>query len=104
MHPLSANIDALHRRFVRHERAVAACRTMAAVVAVACALGLADYFVRFTDRGLRVMISAALAAATGWALYRWWWVPRRRRPGALAGARRGGAQFPQLRHRLGRAA
>jgi hypothetical protein len=100
MHPLSASIDALHRRLVRQDRVVAVCRTLATVVAVAVALGLLDYVVRFTDRGLRVMITAMLGAASTWALYRWWWLPRRKRPGPLGVARQVESHFPQLRDRL----
>jgi hypothetical protein len=100
MHSLAINIERLHRRLVRQERLVAACRTFAVVVAVACVLGIVDYLVRFHDRGLRVMVSAALAAAAVWAAYRWWWLPRQQRPGPLGVARRVEAKFPQLGDRL----
>jgi hypothetical protein len=101
MHPLVAKIVDLQRRLVWRERAVATCATMAAVVATAGGLGLTDYLLRVSDRGLRVMMTATLAAAAGYAVYRYWYWPReRRRLGPLAVARRVEAEFPQLRDRL----
>ena len=55
-------------------RLVAACWIAATVLAAALALGLADYLVRYTDRGLRIMATAALVAAAAWATYRWWYL------------------------------
>src|SRR5262245_28887758 len=100
MHPLAAKVAALHRRLVWRERAVAACAVSATVLATACGFGLADYWLRFSDRGLRVLITAALAAVALWAVCRWWLVGRSRTGGSLGVARRVEAQFPQLHDRL----
>jgi uncharacterized protein YdcH (DUF465 family) len=65
-------------------------------LAATLALGLIDYVIRYTDRGLRIMATAALAAAAAWASYRWWYVPSRARLAPLSVARRIEAQFPFL--------
>ncbi|MEX2185890.1 MAG: hypothetical protein WD875_03810, partial [Pirellulales bacterium] len=90
----------MHRRLVWRERAVAACSTLAMVLAAACVLGFVDYSFRLRDRGLRVMLSAALAAVAAWAVYRWWIVPRRRRSVPLAVAQQVEVRFPELQDRL----
>ncbi len=100
MHPLVQQIDSLRRRLVWRERAAAACRVAAALLAAALVLGLVDYLVRFSDPGLRIMATAALVAAVGWAAYRWWYVPSRRRLRPLHVARRVEARFPQLHDSL----
>ena len=101
MHPLAAKLVDLQRRLVWRERATAACAIVAATLAAAVVLGLVDYFIRVSDRGLRLMMTAALAAAALYAVYRWWYGSReRRRVGPLAVARRVEAQFPQLDDRL----
>jgi hypothetical protein len=101
MHPLTAKIVLLQRRLVWRERATAACAIVAAIIAATCGLGLIDYLFRVSDRGLRVMMTAALAAAATYAVYRWWYFPRlRRRMGPLAVARRVETEFPQLDDRL----
>jgi hypothetical protein len=100
MHALTTQITDLQRRLAWRERAVAVCRTLAVAVAAAVVLGWADYVIRFTDRGLRLMLTAALAAMVAWAVYRWWIVPRRHRLVPLTVARRVEAAFPQLCDRL----
>jgi hypothetical protein len=101
MHPLAARIIELRQRLVWRERAAAACAMVAAVVAAALGLGLTDYLFRVSDRGLRVVMTASLAAVAAYAVYRWWYVPReRRRLGPLAVAHRVETEFPQLRDRL----
>src|SRR3972149_6142018 len=100
MHPLTQKIPSRQRRLALRERAVAACWIAATVIAAALLLGLLDYWVRFRDPGLRIMATAALVAAAPWAVYRWGFLPSRRRRVPLAVARRVEAHFPQLRDSL----
>jgi hypothetical protein len=100
MHPLSQKIATLQRQLVWRRRAMAACWTIATGIAAAFALGLIDYFVRFNDRGLRIMATAAFVAAVAWAAYRWWYLAQRQRLAPLAVARRVEARFPQLHDSL----
>ena len=44
---------------------------VAAVVVAAILLGLADYFIRFEDRGLRLGATLTVLAVFGWTTYRW---------------------------------
>ncbi|MEX2316094.1 MAG: hypothetical protein WD669_03010 [Pirellulales bacterium] len=100
MHRLTTRITSLERRLVFHQRAAAVSWTIATVVAAALVLGLVDYWLRFTDRGLRWIATALLAATVGWAIYRWWYVPSRRQLAPLGVARQIEAKFPQLRDAL----
>src|SRR5687768_12055176 len=100
MHPLAEKISSLERRFLWRRRLIGACSVAAVILAAAMVLGLADYSFRFTDRGLRLMATAALVFMTVWAAYRWWIVPRRRRLGPLTVARRIEARFSELRDSL----
>jgi hypothetical protein len=99
-HPLAKKIAELEHRLVMRRRVAAACSTLATVLAAALVLGWTDYLVRYNDRGLRVMASAALATVASWAVYRWWYVPSRRRLGLLEVARQVEARFPELRDSL----
>lgn len=99
MHPITQKIAALQRRLAFHKYATALCWTAATLLVVAIALGIVDYLVRYRDPGLRILASAALAAAAVWALYRWW------RPGTaklspLNVARHVESHFPQLNDSL----
>ncbi|MEX0641363.1 MAG: hypothetical protein WD468_01610, partial [Pirellulales bacterium] len=96
MHPLTETIAALQQRLVLRRRLVAACWIGATILAVAIVLGLVDYLIRYSDRGLRIMATTALLAAAVWAFYRWWYVPNRRRLAPLTVAQRIEARFPQL--------
>jgi hypothetical protein len=96
MHPLAQIIDSLQRRLVWRRRAVAACWVAATAIGAALVLGLADYLTRSNDRGLRIMATAAFAAAIAWAAYRWWYLPQRKKLRPLVVARRLESQFPQL--------
>ncbi len=80
--------------------AVAACWISATAIAAALVLGLADYLVRLSDPGLRIMSTAALVVAVVWAAHRWWYLPQRQRLVPLVVARRVEARFPQLRDSL----
>ena len=45
------------------------------MLGAAILLGLADYVLRFQDRGLRMMVSLVLLGALGWACYRFFYQP-----------------------------
>ncbi len=96
MHPLSQKIETLRQRLVWRRRAVAVCRIAATAIGAALILGLADYLVRSSDQGLRIMATAFLMAAVAWAAYRWWYLPQRQRLAPLVVARSVEAKFPQL--------
>lgn len=96
MHPLAEKIASLQHRLIMRRRLIAACWISATVLATALALGLSDYLIRYSDRGLRIMATAALVATVVWACYRWWFVPNRRRLVPLTVAQRVEARFPQL--------
>lgn len=96
MHPLTQKIASLQHRLTLRRRLVAACSVAATVLAVALVLGLADYLLRYSDRGLRIIATTALTAAAAWAGYRWWYLPNRHRLVPLTVAQRVEARFPQL--------
>ena len=100
MHPLWQKITTLQRRLIWRRRATAVCAIAATTIAVALALGAADYLVRFSDRGLRIMATFALFAAFAWAVYRWAYLPSRRPLARLTIARRIEQRFPQLKDSL----
>src|SRR5439155_1974736 len=93
-------IASLQSRLVWRRRAVAVCWIGATAVAAALVLGLIDYLVRFNDPGLRIMATAALAAAVAWAAYRFWYLPKQQCLAPLVVARRVEARFPQLHDSL----
>jgi hypothetical protein len=100
MHGLDRRIADLQRSLILRERAAAAFRIIAAVIGAALVLGFLDYMLRFDDPGLRIMATAALAAAATWAVYQWWHLPQRRQWSPLLVAGRIEARFPQLRDSL----
>jgi hypothetical protein len=69
-------------------------------MAAAIVLGTVDYFVRFTDPGLRLMATFALVAGAMWAIYRWWYRPRRNKLVPLSVALQVESHFPHLRDLL----
>lgn len=69
-HILEQKITAVRRRVRRLLLVDAAARLVALLLATALVLGLADYLVRFEDRGVRLISSLALVAACGWAFHR----------------------------------
>ena len=99
-HPLTRKIVALRRRVRRlaavHALSVAVVAWLVAVLV----LGAADYWLRFEDRGLRLVASLAAMAVAGWSL---WYAAR-----SVAAARLGDGElarhvercFPALRDRL----
>jgi hypothetical protein len=69
-HVLQQKMTALRRRVRRLLVIDAAARLAAVALAVALALGTADYLLRFEDRGIRWLSSLALASILGWMFYR----------------------------------
>ncbi len=69
-HPLEQKIAAVRRQARRLLLWHAVAWIALALVVAVLAMGLADYLVRFQDRGIRLMCSLAVAAAVAWACYR----------------------------------
>lgn len=100
MHPLTQKIEVLRRQLIWRRRLTAAFWVLAAVIGAALVLGLADYWIRFQDSGLRIMSTSAFAFCVAWATYRFWYVPSRGRFQTLDVARRVESHFPQLQDAL----
>jgi hypothetical protein len=75
-------------------------RLLVILVGTVIALGLADYLIRYQDRGLRVMSSAALMLAAGWAFVRLLWPVLRLELGDVELSLQLEARLPILRDRL----
>ena len=100
MHPLQQQIGLLRRRLRRLLLLYGLGWFVAAGLAAVLALGLADYLLRFQDRGLRVIGSLAVAAAWGWASFAYVYRPLRVRLRDLDLAVRLQRACPQLGDRL----
>lgn len=87
-HMLEQKIGQVRRRARRLLVLHAVSWTLVTVLAVVLLVALADYLIRFEDRGLRLMASLAVLAAAGWAAYRFLW-------SGLGGARFGDVQIAQ---------
>jgi Domain of unknown function (DUF4175) len=99
-HPLQHSIAALARRARRLTLSYALCWFLSALVAAVGLLALADYLVRFDDRGIRAMCSLAALAAAVLAARRYLWGAAMRRYGDIDVALRIERRFPALRDRL----
>lgn len=100
MHPLEQRVDQVRRWWNRRALVEAVAWAMAVVVLACLVAGVVDYALRSTDRGLRILLSVALAGAIGygvWRLARWW---RRQRFTHLTAAQALQRVFPQLGDRL----
>jgi hypothetical protein len=71
MHPLQRKVAAARRRIRRLLVLYGLGRVVAVVIAAIAVLALADYLLRFDDRGVRWICSLALLAASIWALLRY---------------------------------
>lgn len=99
-HPLQNKVAAVRRRARRMVLLHGLGRVVAAVVAVALALGLADYLIRFQDPGIRLIASAALLATFGWTTYRHLLLPLARNLRDVDVARWIERRHPRLNDRL----
>lgn len=99
-HPLEHQIGAVRRRAGRLVWAFGASRLATTFAAILLSAGLADYLVRYQDRGVRVILSLAALAAAGWAVYRFSQVLRGARFRDLDVALKIERRFPQLQDRL----
>ena len=70
-HPLTQKIVALRRRVRRLAAVYALSVAVVAWLGAVFAIGAADYWLRFEDRGLRLFASLAVLSVAGWSLWRW---------------------------------
>ena len=99
-HPLEAKIGAVRRQAARLVWTFGLSRFATTLVAVVLAAGLADYLIRYQDRGVRVICSLAALAAAAWALVRLGQTVRGARFRDLDVALKIERRFPQLVDRL----
>lgn len=99
-HPLEHQIGAVRRRAGRLVWTFGLSRLATTFVAVLLLAGMADYLVRYQDRGVRVILSLAACGAAGWAVYRFSQVLRGARFRDLDVALKIERRFPQLQDRL----
>lgn len=99
-HPLAERVRAVERRVRRLEWWHAACGCFLWATAIVMAAVALDYVLRIHDAGVRWIWSLAVAAALGWALWRWIVPIRRRPPAPVEVAQRIERRFPQIRGRL----
>jgi hypothetical protein len=100
MHPLRDQIARLRRQTRRLLLAYGLGSLFALVLAAVLALGLADYLLRFEDRGVRIIATLALVAVTLLAVYRFVVPILSLRLSDVAIARRVERRFPELQDRL----
>jgi len=99
-HPLEEKLAALRSRIRRLVTVRGFSAAAAAAIAVVAVLGLLDYFIRFEDRGLRVLSWLAAVVTVGWVVYRCLYVPLVVRLRDVELARRVQREFPDLDDRL----
>ncbi len=95
-HPLQRKIGRLRARVRRLVVVYALSWIIGAVLVTAVLLGLADYLVRFQDRGIRVICTLALLGVLGWTCYRFLFVGLTARLSDVELARRLQRRFPKL--------
>ncbi len=99
-HPLELKIGQVRSRARRLLAFYALGWTIAAITACVVLLGLADYWIRFADRGIRFMASATAVLVSAWAAYRFWIVGLGRKLSDVQLALQIERRFPVLRDRL----
>jgi hypothetical protein len=99
-HPLEAKIAQVRGRAWRLLILHALGWTVAIIVTCGLVLGLVDYWIRFQDRGIRLMASAAMIGVCIWAAWRFWIRGLARSPSDVELARRVQRRFPALGDRL----
>lgn len=99
-HPLQAKVAEVRQRARRLTALYALGWTVCLTVAVVLALGLADYWIRFQDPGIRLICSLTALVAFLWACYRYWYVGFGPSLSDVQLARRIERRFPSLSDRL----
>ncbi|MBW3597595.1 MAG: hypothetical protein KY475_10005 [Planctomycetes bacterium] len=99
-HPLEQKVRAIGRRARRLVLLHAGAWTVVVVAAAILVAGLADYLVRYQDRGVRIIVSLLVLAAAVWSVRKFLAPAARYRPSEVDVARRIERRFPQLRDRL----
>ena len=99
-HPLEKKISQVRRQAKRLLLLYALAWTLGSVLAVALALGAADFVIRFQDHGIRLMCSLAVVATLLWSVYRYWFAGLGQSLGDVQIAQRIERRFPALRDRL----
>jgi hypothetical protein len=99
-HEIESRIADVRRRARRLLLLYALSWIVAAVVAAILVLGLADYWIRFRDPGIRILSLLAVMAAGGWAAFRYLRPLLTRRLDDVAIAQRIERHFPVLHDRL----
>ncbi len=99
-HPLQAHVRSLRRALRRSSIFAAVFRGLAIVLVTVVAVACVDFFVRFEDRGLRVIASMVVAGVTVAMVLRALRVQRRRRLSDVDVAQCVERQFPALSDRL----
>lgn len=99
-HPLEQRVASVRRSAQRLLLVYAGAWLASAIVLTAAALAAVDYLLGVQDRGLRILLSIALALVTGACLWRLVWPAWRQRLSTVAVAQRIERQFPALRHQL----
>ncbi len=95
-HPLERKLAALRGRLRRLLAVYGVSRLVAAALSAVLVLGLADYLIRFHDRGIRVICSMVVLVVVAWALHRYLLVSLTARLGDVRLAQRLQRRFPAL--------
>lgn len=95
-HPLKRKIDGLRVRVRRLVTVYALGWILGASLAAVLVLGLADYLLRFQDRGVRVICFLVLLGVIGWSCYRYLVLGLTARLADVELARRLQRRFPKL--------
>ena len=95
-HPLQQQIGNVRGRILRLVLIHGLSWVVGGVLLAVMLTGLADFLVRFEDRGLRVMATLVVFGVLTWTSYRYLFVGLRVRLGNVELARRLGREFPNL--------
>src|SRR5688572_6155340 len=100
MHPLRQQIARLRRQIRRIALVYGLAWLAIGVLGSVLVLGLADYLIRFQDRGVRIIATLTLLGVVAWTIYRYLWPALSLRMSDVAIARRVERRFPELADRL----
>ena len=99
-HELEEQLAQIRRRARLLLLAYGAAWVAGCLVLAVAALGLADYLIRFEDRGIRMICSFMVLNVIGWVSVRYLWPAVRARYSDVELALRIERRFPQLNDRL----